>query len=102
MKAEVPETAVRPNKISILILSILMKSDPFIAQSSDYNCVHKPYVDLAQRAKDLQKIKKKTKIPRVIDEGWNSQKQPSGQVEKKRRRKLLYPPSITLTRFSYL
>ena len=54
---------------------------------------------LAKRAKDSQKIKKKTKIPRVTDEGWNSQKQLSSPVEKKRsrRRKLLYPhPKLSL------
>ena len=31
-----------------------------------------------------QKIKKKTKVPRFTDEGWNSQKQLSGPVEKRR------------------
>ena len=38
-----------------------------------------------QRAKDSQKIKikKKTKTPRITDEGWNSQKQLSDPVEKK-------------------
>ena len=47
----------------------------------------------------LQKITKKTKIPRVTDEGRNSQKQLSGPVEKKRRRRreLLYPyPKLVL------
>ena len=36
-------------------------------------------------AKDSQKIKikKKTKTPRIVDEGWNSQKQLSDPVEKK-------------------
>ena len=46
-----------------------------------------------------EKIKKKTKISRVNDEGWNSQKQLSGPVEKNRsrRRKLLYPhPKLSL------
>ena len=37
--------------------------------------------------KDSQKIKNKiknmTKIPRVTDKGWNSQKQLSGTMEKK-------------------
>ena len=49
--------------------------------------------------KDSQKIKKWTKIPRVNDEGWNSQKQLSGPVKKKRsrRRKFLYPhPKLSL------
>ena len=38
-------------------------------------------------------VNKKTKFPKVTDEGWNSQKQLSDPVEKKRkrRRKLLYP-----------
>ena len=31
---------------------------------------------------ESQNIKKETKIPRVTDEGWNSQKQLSGPVEK--------------------
>ena len=53
------------------------------------------------KAKDSHKIKKikKTKIPRITDEGWNSQKQLSGPVEKKRsrRRKVLYPhPKLSL------
>ena len=38
-------------------------------------------------AKDSQKIKKKTKIPRVTNEGWNSQKQLSGPVEQKKKEK---------------
>ena len=53
--------------------------------------------------KDSQTIKKKAKIPRVIDEGWNSQKQLSGPVEKRNRRgKPLYPhPKFSLgLRFS--
>ena len=44
-------------------------------------------------------IKKKTKIPWVTDERWNSEKQLSGPVEKitSRRRKLLYPhPKFSL------
>ena len=32
--------------------------------------------------KDSQMVKKKAKIPRVIDEGWNLQKQLSGPVER--------------------
>ena len=48
--------------------------------------------------KDSQKIKikKKTKTPRITDEGWNSQKQLSDLVEKKmkegkrRKKRLLY------------
>ena len=42
---------------------------------------------------------RKTKILRVTDKGWNSQKELSGPVEKKksRRRKLLYPhPKLSL------
>ena len=50
------------------------------------------------RAKDSQKIKikKKTKTPRITDEGWNSQKRLSDPVEKKmkegkrRKKRLLY------------
>ena len=58
-------------------------------------------LDLAQRAKDSQKIKK-TKILRVADEGWNSQKQLSDPVKKKRRRKFLYPhPKLSLGLVSY-
>ena len=49
--------------------------------------------------KDSQKIKikKKTKTPRIVDEGWNSQKRLSDPVEKKmkegkrRKKRLLYP-----------
>ena len=43
-------------------------------------------------------VKKKAKIPRVIDEGWNLQKQLSGPVEKRNRRgKPLYPhPKLSL------
>ena len=48
--------------------------------------------------KDSQKIKikKKTKTPRITDEGWNSQKRLSDPVEKKmkegkrRKKRLLY------------
>ena len=42
------------------------------------------------------KIKKKTKTPRITDEGWNSQKRLSDPVEKKmkegkrRKKRLLY------------
>ena len=36
-------------------------------------------------------IKKKIKIPRVTDEGGNSQKHLSGPVEEKKERRLLYP-----------
>ena len=42
------------------------------------------------------KIKKKTKIPRVTDEGWNSQKQLSGPVEQKKKEKK--KKEITLSR----
>ena len=45
--------------------------------------IHNIYI--VQRAKDSQKIKKKTKIPRVTDEGWISQL--SVPVEKKRMRR---------------
>ena len=42
--------------------------------------------------KGSQKIKKKTKIPRVTDKGWNFQLEMSSPVEKRnKRRKLLYP-----------
>ena len=49
-------------------------------------------------AKDSQKIKikKKTKTPRITDEGWNSQKRLSDPMEKKmkegkrRKKRLLY------------
>ena len=61
-------------------------------------------LDLAQRAKDSQIIKKKAKIPRVTDERWNSEKQLSGPVEKKRSgsRKLLYPhPKLSLALVPY-
>ena len=49
-------------------------------------------------ARNSQKIKKKTKNLRVTDEGWNYQKQLSGPVEKRsRKRKLLYPhPKLSL------
>ena len=59
--------------------------------------VYVKHLDLTKRAKDSQKIKK-TKILRVADEGWNFQKQLSGPVEKKRRRrKLLYlHPKLSL------
>ena len=60
--------------------------------------VYVKHLDFTQRAKDSQKIKK-TKILRVADEGWNFQKQLSGPVEKKRRRrrKLLYlHPKLSL------
>ena len=63
-------------------------------------------LDLADRAKDSQKIKKKTNTSGVNDEGWNSQKQLSGPVEqeKKRRKKRKTPEfsSKTLSRFSSL
>ena len=63
--------------------------------------VHVRPLDLAQRAKDSQKIKKKTNISRVTDERWNSQKQLSGLVEKKEE-KTLISSSKVLTRFSSL
>ena len=42
-------------------------------------------LDLAEWAKDSQKIKikKKIKTPRITDEGWNSQKRLCDPVEKK-------------------
>ena len=53
---------------------------------------------LSNMYKDSQKIKikKKTKTPRITDEGWNSQKRLSDPVEKKmkegkrRKKRLLY------------
>ena len=53
---------------------------------------------ITYQAKDSQKIKikKKTKTPRITDEGWNSQKRLSDPVEKKmkegkrRKKRLLY------------
>ena len=56
------------------------------------------YMYLCTYAKDSQKIKKKkkTKTPRITDEGWNSQKRLSDPVEKKmkagkrRKKRLLY------------
>ena len=43
------------------------------------------YAFIQKHDKDSQKIKikKKTKTPRITDEGWNSQKQLSDPVEKK-------------------
>ena len=38
---------------------------------------------------DSQKIKKRTKIPRVTDKGVNSQKQLSGPVEQKKKEETL-------------
>ena len=57
--------------------------------------------------KDSQKLKinKKTKIPRITDEGWNSQKQLSGPMEKKKKEKEEKTPvssSKALSRFSSL
>ena len=47
------------------------------------NCVYKaPRFSIESQQKI--KIKKETKIPRVTDEGWNSQKQLSGPVEQKK------------------
>ena len=45
----------------------------------------KPMYVKPSQAKDSQKIKikKKTKTPRITDEGWNSQKRLSDPVEKK-------------------
>ena len=50
----------------------------------------------------LTKTKKKTKIPSVTDEGWNSQKELSGPAEKKKKEKTLISSSKALTRFSSL
>ena len=52
--------------------------------------------------KDSQNIKKKTKtkIPRITDEGWNSQKQLSDPVEKKKKEKTPVSSSKALFRFS--
>ena len=51
--------------------------------------------------KDLQKMNK-TKIPRVTDEGCNSQKQLSGLVEQKKKEKPFVSSFKALTRFSSL
>ena len=40
------------------------------------------FMDKAKDSQKIKKIKKKTKIPRITDEWWNSQKQLSGPVEK--------------------
>ena len=56
------------------------------------------YTLVTQDSQDSQKIKikKKTKTPRITDEGWNSQKRLSDPVEKKmkegkrRKKRLLY------------
>ena len=50
--------------------------------------------------KNSQRIKKKTKIPRVTDEGWNSQKQLSGPVEQKKKEKTPVFSFKALARFS--
>ena len=54
--------------------------------------------------KDSQKIKikKKTKTPRITDEGWNSQKQPSDSDERKEKKieKTPVSSSKALFRFS--
>ena len=55
---------------------------------------------IVSNTKDSQKIKKKTKIPRVTNEGWNSQKQLCGPVEQKKKEKT--PVSKAITRFSFL
>ena len=56
--------------------------------------------------KDSQKIKikKKTKTPRITDEGWNSQKQPSDSDERKEKKieKTPVSSSKALFRFSSL
>ena len=51
------------------------------------------YIEGLTEDQEEDKIKKKIKIPRVTDEGWNSQKQLSGPVKKKKSkgRNLLYP-----------
>ena len=46
---------------------------------------------------DSQTMKKKTKIPRVTDEGWNSQKQLSGPVEKKKKKEKTLVSSFKLS-----
>ena len=66
-------------------------------------CIHRTDIGngtLEFMAKDSQKIKKKTKTPRVTDKGWNSQNQLSGSVEKKKEEKTLVSSSKALTRFS--
>ena len=72
-----------PNQSSdqSLILLIIVA----FAQLSAINSLY--YINTCQQihAKDSQKIKikKKTKTPRITDEGWNSQKWLSDPVEKK-------------------
>ena len=65
------------------------------AQVIQLNSINYSYMD---GYKDSQKtrIKKKTKTPRITDEGWNSQKQLPDPVDKKmkkekrRKKRLLY------------
>ena len=50
--------------------------------------------------KDSQKSKRKTKTPRITDKGWNSQKELSGPVEKKKKKKILVSSYNALSRFT--
>ena len=54
---------------------------PFVREKLSYAGI------LSVQSQGFTKIKKKTKILRVTDEGWNSQKQPSGQAEQKKKEK---------------
>ena len=60
--------------------------------------IHITYMKESQKIK----IKKKTKTPRITDEGWNSQKQLSGPVEKKKKEKTPVSSFKALSRFSSL
>ena len=60
-----------------------MKTKVFYINDGVYTCICcfilcKGRIWNPIHAKGSQKTKKKTKIPRVADEGWNSQKQLSG------------------------
>ena len=74
--------------------SLYMNHLPYVyAPSCD---VYVPSCDVHVKDSQKIKIKKKTKTPRITDEGWNSQKQLSDPVEKKmkegkrRKKRLLY------------
>ena len=47
-------------------------------------------------------IKNNSKIPRFSDEGWHSQKQPSGPVEKKKEKPFFVSSSKAPAKFSFL
>ena len=57
-------------------------------------------INITEYMRDSQKINKKTKITRITDEGWNSQKHLSGPVEQRKKEKTLVSSSKTLSRFS--